>query len=68
VWGKLIQQIKAIFRREPREFIFEPVTHRLSPHPTLPQGMMEAIAPAYEEVLAKEQEGKEEKAPPGPPS
>jgi len=52
--GKLLQHIKALFRREPREYIYEPVTHRLNPHPILPQGMMEAIALVYEEMLQKE--------------
>jgi len=61
MWGKLLQQIKALFRREPREFIYEPVIHRLNPSPILPQGMMEAIAPSYEEALAEEKRGKEEK-------
>jgi len=64
MWGKLLQQIRALFRREPREFIYEPVIHRLNPSPILPQGMMEAIAPAYEEALAKENEEKEEKPSP----
>ena len=54
MWGRLFQHIRALFRREPREFIYEPVTHRLNPHPILPQGMMAAIAPAYEEMLAKQ--------------
>ena len=54
MWRKLLQRIRAFFRREPREFSFEPVTHRLNPHPVLPQGMMEAMAPAYEEALARE--------------
>lgn len=54
MWGKLLQQIRSLFHGEPREFIYEPVAHRLNSHPILPQGMMEAIAPAYEEVLAKE--------------
>ena len=54
--GKLIQRIRVLFRREPREFIREPLTHRLDSKPILPQGMMEAIAPAYEEALAKEKE------------
>lgn len=61
--GKLLQKIGALFHREPREFIFEPVTHRLNPHPVLPQGMMSAIAPAYEEALAKEKEDEGEKVP-----
>ena len=60
MWGKLLQQIRALFRRELCKFIFEPVTQQLTPHPILPQGMMSAIAPAYEEALAKE---KGEKAP-----
>lgn len=50
----LLQQIRALFRKEPREFIFEPVAHRLDPHPVLSQGLMSAIAPAYEEALVKE--------------
>jgi len=58
-----LQQFRALFRREPREFIFEPVKHRLNPHPILPQGLMISIAPAYEEALAKEQVEKAEKAP-----
>lgn len=61
-----MQQIRALFRGEPREFIYEPVTHQLNSHTILPQGMMEAIAPAYEEVLTKEKKEKEEKNPPEP--
>ena len=56
--GKLLQKFRALSCREPREHIFEPVTHRLNSHPILPQGMMSSIAPAYEEVLAKEKEEK----------
>ncbi|PLX91819.1 MAG: hypothetical protein C0619_07070 [Desulfuromonas sp.] len=56
MWGKLSQKFRALSRREPREYIFEPVTHRLTSHPILPQGLMSSIAPAYEEVLAKEKE------------
>ena len=52
--GKRLQQFRALFRRSPREFSFEPVTHRLNPHPVLPQGLMSSIAPAYEETLARE--------------
>jgi len=59
--SKLLQQIRGLFRKKPREFIYEPVVHRLNPSPILPQGMMEAIAPAYEEALSKEKEEKEEK-------
>lgn len=66
MWGKLLQQIRALFRREHREFIYEPVTHRLNPHPILPQSMMEAIAPAYEEMLAKQKKEEGEKSPPEP--
>ncbi len=54
--GKLLQRIRALFRREPREFTYEPVTHRLDSNPILPQGMMESIAPSYEEALAKEKD------------
>lgn len=54
--GKLLQQIRELFRRKSRGVTYEPVTHRLDPSPILPQGMMEAIAPAYEEALAKEKE------------
>ena len=61
MWDKLLQQIRASFRREPREFSYEPVIHRLDSSPIIPQGMMEAIAPSYEEALAKEKEEKEEK-------
>jgi len=60
MWSKLLQQLRALFRRDPRKYNFDPVTHRLNPHPLLPQGMMSAIAPAYEEALAKE---KGDKAP-----
>jgi len=63
MWKKLLQQFGALFRREPSKFNFDPVTHRLNPHPVLPQGMMSAIAPAYEEALAKEKEEKGENAP-----
>ena len=66
MWGKFLQHIRALFRREPREYIYEPVTHRLNPHPILPQGMMEAIAPAYEEMLARQKKEEGEKAPPEP--
>lgn len=66
MWGKLLQHIRALFRREPLEYIYEPVTHRLNPHPILPQGMMEAIAPAYEEMLAGQKKEEGEKAPPEP--
>lgn len=55
---KSLQQIKILFRKKPRAFSFEPVTHQLNPNPVLPQGLMSAIAPAYEETLAKEQEKK----------
>ncbi len=68
MWGRMLQQIRVLFRREGREFIYEPVTHRLNPRPILPQGMMEAIAPAYEEVATQEMERKEEEAPAEPPS
>ena len=64
MWSKLLQQIRALFRRSPSEFNYKPVTHRLNSKPTLPKGMMEDIAPAYQEVLAKEKEEKEEKSPP----
>jgi len=63
MWRKLVQQFRALFRREPRKFNFDPVMHRLNPHPVLPQGMMSAIAPAYEEALNKD---KGEKAPQEP--
>lgn len=63
MWKKLLRQFSALFRRKPSKFNFDPATHRLNPHPILPQGMMSAIAPAYEEALAKEQVEKAEKAP-----
>jgi hypothetical protein len=53
---KLLQQFRALFRKEPCKFNFEPVTHRLNPHPVLPKDMMSAIAPAYEEALNREKE------------
>lgn len=62
MWDKLLHQIRTLFRREPPEFIYEPVVHRLDPSPIIPQGMMEAIAPSYEERLAKENGEKEEKS------
>jgi len=67
MWGKLLQHIRTLFRREPREFTYEPVSHRLDPHPILPQGMMESIAPSYEEIMAKQKKEEGEKAPPEPP-
>jgi len=63
IWKKLLQQFSTLSRREPSKFNFDPVTHRLNPHPILPQDMMSAIAPAYEEALAKEKEEKGENAP-----
>jgi len=60
MWGKLLQKTRILFRRKPHESIHEPIIHRLNPNPILPQGMMEAIAPAYEEALAKGKEEKEE--------
>ena len=54
--GNVLQKIKDLFRSEARDPNYEPITHRLNPDPNLPQGMMEAIAPAYQEALAKEKE------------
>lgn len=51
---KRLQQFRVLLAKEPRRFHFEPVTHRLDPHPVLPQGLMRSIAPAYDEVLAQE--------------
>lgn len=58
---KMLRRIKPLFQGQTRTFTYEPVTHRLDPHPVLPQSMMEAVSPAYEEVLAREkaQEGEE---------
>lgn len=53
--GKRLRQIRRLFHRGSPEFIFEPVTHRLNPHPVLTKSMMSAIAPAYEEALSKEE-------------
>ena len=58
MWGIILQHIRMLLRREPRELIYEPVTHRLNSHPILPQGLMSSIAPAYEEALNKEKREK----------
>ena len=63
MWVNLLQKTKALFCRKSSEFSFEPVTHHLPAHPILPQSMMEAIAPAYEEMLSKEKEEQGENAP-----